>query len=194
MPDKSSSRLPVRHDIIFGWSSSKISLTRSWPSVTSGLQKSCVSTLIDIQLVSIVMEQTISAFHWLSLSLVGQPGEDLTFEASAPFWAEDPTTVRPILGNKRRPWSLWMFAYLFNKIVHQEVETRGNVDISNDFCHKATTSLSIRRRRVSCDQVWQVHLAASKHSGSVGFQLFRLKIFYQMDNLPERCLPCRDRD
>jgi len=34
---------------------------------------------------------------------IGQPGEDLTFEASAPFWAEDPTTVRPILGNKRRP-------------------------------------------------------------------------------------------
>merc|ERR1719430_1018677 len=32
----------------------------------------------------------------------GQPGEVLTFEASAPFWAEDPATVRPILGNKRR--------------------------------------------------------------------------------------------
>ena len=47
------------------------------------------------------------SFHVLSIGRIvkqdtvpGQPEENLAFEASPPFWAENPSTVRPTLTNK----------------------------------------------------------------------------------------------
>ena len=41
----------------------------------------------------------------------GQPDEKLTFEASPPFWAENPSTVRPIQKNKT--WHVYIAQWHF---------------------------------------------------------------------------------
>ena len=37
---------------------------------------------------------------YMCVAVSGQPEENLAFEAKPPFWAENPSTVRPTLANK----------------------------------------------------------------------------------------------